>query len=121
MAFNNYSRKKYKSKAYSGYVKFPLDGIDTKEDFKLTCEYYGDFVNPKKRQQIFKRPRKFRVEMWVKVSDGYNVSEVAVTDDKINLDQLAEIIYQCGMESIDEVTDDELVYMSECYFKVVII
>ena len=120
MMMNNYPRKRYKSKAYSGYMKFPLVGIETKQDFRLACEYYGDFKDPRKRKQIFKRPRKFRVEMWVKVSDGYNVSEVTVTDDKINVDQLSEIIYQCGIESLDDVADDDLVYMNECYFKVII-
>lgn len=113
-------RKKGKTKAYSGYMKFPLYGAETHDEFKSTCEFFGDFANPLKRNQIFKRPRKFRMEIWLKIDNGYEISEMSLPDTGVDKKQLAEILHQYAGQDVKELMEREEVDLERSYFKVII-
>lgn len=91
-------------KTYKGYVKFPLGGADTQAEFSASCEYYGDLTNPRKRYQIFKRPRRFRVEIWIKaIGDSvWDVTELTTPADKLHQAELVQIMQSFAVSALDE-------------------
>jgi len=115
-------RKKGKSKAYSGYMKFPLCGAQTHNEFKSSCEFFGDFADPTKRYQIFNRPRKYRMEIWLRIKDKpeYEVSEMALPVTAVDKKQLAEILHQYAVQDIKELMGREEVDLERSYFKVIL-
>lgn len=120
MAKSKRLRKKPNSKPYSGYMKFPLYGAETYGEFRQTCEYFGDFLDPRKRHQIFKKPRKYRMEIWLKVNDGYEVSEMGLPTDGVDKHQLAQILHKFAVEDVKELAERETVYLDQSYFKIII-
>lgn len=115
-------RIKGKSKAYSGYMKFPLCGAETHDEFKSSCEFFGDFANPVKRQQIFKRVRKYRMEIWLRIKDKseYEVFEMALPTTGVDKEQLAKVLHWYAVQYIKELTDCEEVDLEQSYFKVIL-
>ena len=115
-------RKKVSTKAYSGYMKFPLCGAETQGEFKSSCEYMGDFAIPQKRFQIFKRPRKFRMEIWLRIKDKpeYEISEMTLPQTGVDKKQLAEILHQYAVQGVKELMEREEVDLDNSYFKVIL-
>ena len=101
-------------------MKFPLYGAETQSEFQSVCEFTGDFANPLKRNQIFKRPRKFRMEIWLKIDNGYEITEMSLPDTGVDKKQLAEILHQYAVEDVKELMGRENVNLEQSYFKVII-
>ena len=115
-------RKKGKVKVYSGCMKFPLCGAETHNEFKSSCEFFGDFADPVKRQQIFKRARKYRMEIWLRIKDKpeYEVSEMSLPYTGADKTQLAEILHQYAVQDVKELMEREEVDLERSYFKVIL-
>ena len=48
---------------YKGYYQFHLAGAETKEEFYSNSFGTEDFANPRKRFQIFKKPRQYKIDI----------------------------------------------------------
>lgn len=96
-------RTKKRNNSYSGYMKLPLLGVETKEEFESRCEFYGDFANPHKRSQILNKPRKYTISFWIKLT---NSNEYIVTDvdfkQRATMEQLAVIMHELGTEEAND-------------------
>lgn len=114
-------RKKSKSKPYSGYMKFPIMGADNHAEFLRTCEFYGSFAIPRVRNQIFSKPRKYRMEIWIKLAGGeYEVSELSLPDTGVVPSKLAEILHDYAVRDIKDLAGSEEVDFGNSYFKVIV-
>lgn len=113
------THKKTPEKRYTGYMKFPLIGANDVADFNRTCEYAGDFANPRKRYNIFKRERSYYVEIWVKLAGGgYEVSQVLTVSDKLNKIQLAELLCQFAIADINKLGAEAI--QEQSFYKVML-
>lgn len=106
-------------KKYKGSMKFPLSGAETKEEFYATTTYEGDFMNPRKRFQIFKRPRRYKIDIvLVGVGDiGIDVTEVSTPHNKISKEELAQLLKTTAIEQLQSL-DSKLVNIHRSYFKI---
>ena len=115
-------KKTISQKTYKGYMKFPLCGADSVTEFRQTCEYFGDFANPVKRRQIFKRPRQFRVEIHLKIhgANEWNIYELATPNDKLDKFMLSQIMHIYTVDSIKELGEGTNVASEDSFFKVIL-
>ena len=115
-------RKKGKTKAYSGYMRFPLCGAETYDEFKSSCEFFGDFADPVQRHQVFNKKRKYRMEIWLRIKDKpeYEISELSLPSTGVDKEQLAEILRKYAVQGIKELMECEEVDFEQSYFKVII-
>lgn len=106
---------------YSGYMEFPAIGAETFEEFTNSCRYYGDFANGKKRFQIFKKPRKFKVSIWLKKTSGsFDVTNISLPNDTLNKEQLAELIQSIAVDEIKNYIGIDNTVLEESFIKVIL-
>lgn len=117
-----HKRKKGKTKTYSGYMRFPLYGAETYDEFKKSCEFFGDFVDPIKRYKIFSKARKYRVHIWLRIKGKpeYEISELSLPSTGVDKEQLAYILRKYAVQGIKELMECEEVDFEQSYFKVII-
>lgn len=115
-------RKKGKTKAYSGYMRFPLYGAKTYDEFKESCEFFGDFSDPVKRHKIFNRKRKYRMEIWLRIKgkSEYEISELSLPSTGVDKKQLAELLHKYAVQDVKELMECEEVDLEHSYFKVIV-
>lgn len=116
-------RKPFKKpRQYKGYIKFPLYGAETELEFYKSCEYGGDFALPSKRWQIFKRPRKFKVEIWLKLLDenAYEVSELSTPNDLLDEAMLRQLMFDFCVEHLKDTSEYATINIDDSYFKVIL-
>lgn len=115
-------KPKNKPKTYSGCIKFPVSGAENQVQFNASCEFLGDFADPVKRHQIFKRPRKFRMEIWIRLKDKpeYEVSQLFLPTTGVDRKQLAELLYHHAVQDIKELAEREEVDVKQSFFKVIL-
>lgn len=116
------ARKKKSGKAYSGFMTFPIYGADTQEAFKLACGFYGDFADPRKRAQIFKRPRKYRVEIHFRLPDlsGWDITELYLPKVGVDRHELSQIMFDYAVKDLKEIMATDNVDLEKSFFKVML-
>lgn len=99
-------------------MKFPLIGADTREEFEAASEWTGAFADPFKRKAIFAKPRKYRVEIHIRVEGAWEISTLTLPYDKIDKSQLAQILYEHAVRDVRELLGTGDVYTDQSFFKI---
>ena len=112
-------KKATSPKRYKGVMKFPLVGADSKAQFDRSCEFGGDFIDPVKRYKIFKRPRAFRVEIWLKVQgqNEWDVTELTTQGTLLGKHELSQLMHQYAVSECETLGEVEV---NSSYFKVIL-
>lgn len=113
-------KKKPTRKNYSGFMEFPLLGMDKALGNNGGVKFYGDFADAEKRKRIFSKPRKFRMEIHIYLPDvgKHDITELTLPVSGVNKEKLAEILHEYAVKDADYW--GEYADLNNSYFKVII-
>lgn len=104
---------------YKGYYQFPLAGAETKEEFYSTSFGTEDFANPRKRFQIFKKPRQYKIDIVLVNQDKDTEITEYIPEEKLTKEELTQLLKILARNSLNDVEDtDNLINLYESYFRI---
>lgn len=113
-------KKKPTRKKYSGFMEFPVLGMDEKLGSTGGVKFYGAFDDAEKRKRIFSKPRKFRMEIHIYLPevDKHDITELRLPVSGVTKEQLAEILHEYATKDVEYW--GEYADLTKSFFKVIL-